>query len=105
LSIAIPHLDQFAYVGVFSSGLIGAFGPPRGGASTQPPPAGPSPWEQQHAAELENASWKKGLKLLWFSTGKDDFLLSTTKSTVEMLKKHGFSPVYEESPGGHTWIN
>ena len=21
------------------------------------------------------------------------------------LKKHGFAPVYKESPGGHTWIN
>jgi len=22
-----------------------------------------------------------------------------------MLKKHGFSPVYKESGGGHTWTN
>jgi len=22
-----------------------------------------------------------------------------------MLKKHGFTPVFKESPGGHTWIN
>ncbi|MDM7994628.1 MAG: hypothetical protein QUT30_02965 [Acidobacteriota bacterium] len=22
-----------------------------------------------------------------------------------MLKKHGFSPVYKETGGGHTWIN
>jgi enterochelin esterase family protein len=22
-----------------------------------------------------------------------------------MLKKHGFNPIYKESPGGHTWIN
>ena len=26
LNIAIPHLDQFAYIGVFSSGLFGDFG-------------------------------------------------------------------------------
>ena len=37
--------------------------------------------------------------------GKDDALLPTTRSTVEVLKKHGFSPVFEESSGGHTWIN
>jgi enterochelin esterase family protein len=24
---------------------------------------------------------------------------------VELLKKHGFNPVYKETPGGHTWIN
>ena len=48
---------------------------------------------------------KKGLKLLWFATGKDDFLLNTTKATIEVLKKHGFAPEYEESSGGHTWVN
>jgi enterochelin esterase family protein len=99
LNIAIPHLDQFAYVGVFSSGIFGIV--PRPGA---PPPSGPS-WEEQHQAELDNASLKKGLQLLWFSTGKDDFLLQTTHGTVDMFKKHGFEPVYAESTGGHTWIN
>ena len=39
------------------------------------------------------------------ATGAEDFLLNTTKASVEMLKKHGFSPVYKETPGGHTWIN
>ena len=31
--------------------------------------------------------------------------MPNTRSTVEMLKKHGFAPVFKESPGGHTWIN
>jgi enterochelin esterase-like enzyme len=109
LNIAIPHLDKFAYIGVFSSGLIGAFGPTRPGAATDTAaarPAEPRPsWEQQNLATLDNAGLKKGLKVLWFSTGTDDFLLSTTRSTVELLKKHGFTPVYVESSGGHTWIN
>jgi enterochelin esterase family protein len=43
--------------------------------------------------------------VLWFSTGSEDFLVPTTKATVESLKKHGFAPVYQESTGGHTWIN
>jgi enterochelin esterase family protein len=106
LNIAIPHLDKFAYVGVFSSGLIGGFGGGRGraGATTPPPaPQGPT-WEEQHAADLDNSA-KKGLRLLWFSTGKDDGLITTTQSTVEMLKKHGFEPMFKESPGAHTWIN
>jgi enterochelin esterase family protein len=109
LNIAIPHLDKFAYIGVYSSGLLGAFGGGRGGrdgAAATPPPAGPSPWETQHMAELDNASLKKGLKLLWFRTGVDDGLLATaTKPTVELLKKHGFSPYFQESPGAHTWLN
>lgn len=103
LNIAIPHLAKFAYVGVYSSGLIGAFGGGRGGAAA-PAPQGPT-WEEQHKAELDNAAAKKGLKLLWFSTGVDDRLITTTRATVDMLKKHGFDPVFKESPGAHTWIN
>src|SRR5437762_3565305 len=36
-------------------------------------------------------------------TGVEDGLMPTTKSTVELLKKHGFAPLLKESPGGHTW--
>ncbi|MFN0105924.1 MAG: alpha/beta hydrolase-fold protein [Bryobacteraceae bacterium] len=102
LSIGLPHLDQFAYLGVFSSGLIGEFGSTRPGAPPRPP--GPS-FEEQHRAALDNAGFKKGLKLVWFATGKEDFLLKTTEGTVEMLKKHGFDVVYKETGGGHTWMN
>lgn len=31
--------------------------------------------------------------------------MPTTKGAAEMFKKHGFSPVMEESPCRHTWIN
>jgi enterochelin esterase-like enzyme len=100
LEIAIPHADQFAYLGVFSSGLIGIvpFGFP------QFPAANPT-WEQQHLAQLDNAAAKKGLKLFWFATGEDDFLLGTTKATLELFQKHGYSPVFHESAGAHTWTN
>jgi len=104
LNAAIPHLEKFAYVGVFSSGLIGSFARANAAAPAPTAPTGPS-WEEQHTAELDNAAGKKGLKLVWFATGVDDGLMPTTKGTVEMLKKHGFSPVMKESPGGHTWIN
>lgn len=102
LVIGLPHLDQFAYLGVFSSGLIGQFGSTRPGAPSAP--AGPS-WESQNLAALDNAAWKKGLKLVWFGIGKDDFLLKTATGTVDMLKKHGFDVVYKETAGGHTWLN
>jgi enterochelin esterase-like enzyme len=100
LNIAVPHLDQFTYIGVFSSGLLGSFGRGRGPA-TPPDPA----WEQQHLAALDNAATKKGLKLFWFATGAEDGLMPTTKGTVEIFKNHGFTPVFKESPGGHTWLN
>ena len=109
LEVAIPRLERFAYVGVYSSGLIGAF-PNAGGrgaapAAATPAPAGPVEWEKVNAAKLDDANLKKGLRLLWFGTGKEDFLLSTTNATVDLFKRHGFSPVFVESPGGHTWIN
>ena len=94
MNIGFSHLDQFAYIGVFSSGILG-----RGGAG-----AG-NAWETQHAKQLDDPELKKGLKLVWFSTGVDDGLMPNTKNTVEMLKKHGFSPVFKESLRGHVWLN
>ncbi len=115
LQIAIAHLDRFAYIGVFSSGLLGAFpmpAPPGGrGATGAAPALNPDPpptaveWETANATALDSTLLKKGLKLLWFATGKDDRLMTTTQATVELLKKHGFSPVFVETPGAHTWIN
>ena len=105
LNIAMAHPDRFAYIGVYSSGLLGVF--PVGGRGGAAPPAAASSaeWEQRNAAALSSTSMKKGLKLFWFSTGKDDFLIKNTVATVELFKKHGFTPVYKESLGGHTWLN
>ena len=104
LNIAIPHLEKFAYIGVFSSGIISGT---RGAPPAAAPPSTPfgEPWEKQHLAALDNAAAKRDLRLLWFSTGKDDGLIATTRSTVDLLKKHGFNPVFIESAGAHTWLN
>ena len=99
MNIGIPNLDKFAYLGVYSSGVFGITGGGPGGA-----PQGPS-FEEQHQAVLDDARLKKGLKLVWFATGKDDFLVETSRATVAMLKKHQFDVVYRETEGAHTWIN
>lgn len=107
LNIAIPRLERFGYIGLFSSGLIGAFRD-LSGASDGPGPDSrllAREWEQLHAAKLGNAALKRDLRLLWVATGKDDFILDTTLATVELLKKHGFAPVFKEAAGGHTWMN
>ncbi len=91
LDIAFGDLTSYGYVGVFSSGVFGI--------------ADNAEWENAHRAQLDDAAIKRGLELVWFSTGNEDFLLDTTKATVAMLKSHGFDVVYEESRGGHTWIN
>lgn len=101
LNVGIRNLDKFAYLGVYSSGVFGITGGGRGGPGA---PAGPS-WEEQHKKALDEPSLKNGLKSVWFATGKDDFLIETSRATVEMLNKHGFNVVFKETEGGHTWIN
>jgi enterochelin esterase family protein len=91
LDIAFGDLASYGYVGVLSSGVFGI--------------AESTAWEETHRATLDNAALKRGLALVWFSTGEEDFLLDTTRATVAMLEKHDFDVVYEESSGGHTWIN
>lgn len=102
LNIAIPSLEKFGYFGVYSSGVFGITGRGRDGAPLTN--AGPS-WEERNKDALDNAKARKGLKLVWFATGKDDFLIETSRATVAMLKKHGFDVIYKETAGGHTWLN
>jgi enterochelin esterase-like enzyme len=89
LNIAFANLDRFSAIGVFSSGILGG---------------NVADWEKSHAA-LDDAKLKKGLSTVWFSTGSQDFLLANSKSTVEMLKRHGFNVLFHESNGAHSWIN
>lgn len=98
LNLAIANLEDYGYLGVFSSGVFGIAGGGRPGQA----PQGPS-WEERNKAALDNAAAKNGLELVWFATGKDDFLLGTSQGTVKMLRDHGFDVVYEETDGGHTW--
>jgi enterochelin esterase family protein len=90
LDIAVSRPKEFSSIGVFSSGIVFRK---------------TSDWENEHKDVLEDASAKEGLKLLWFATGSEDFLMARTKETVELFKKNGFGPVFKESAGGHTWIN
>ena len=91
LDIVLGNLTSYAYVGVYSSGVFGI--------------TDNADWENRHREQLDDSALRRELELVWFSTGKDDFLLETTKATVAMLEKHGFDVDYEESAGGHTWIN
>jgi enterochelin esterase family protein len=90
LNVAFARPKDFAYVGVFSSGVVFAKS---------------DAWEKEHKDALSDPATRVGLKLLWFATGSEDFLLDRTKETVELFKKNGFKPVFKESAGGHTWIN
>ncbi len=90
LNLAVMRPKEFGYVGVFSSGVFANKG---------------GDWAKQHEKALSDAEARKGLKLLWFATGKDDFLLKVSRDSVALFKDRGFAPVYVETEGGHTWIN
>ncbi|MDZ7316333.1 MAG: alpha/beta hydrolase-fold protein [candidate division KSB1 bacterium] len=95
LNIIGEKLDQFGFIGVFSSGLF----------SLRPGQAGAEEWEKQHQAVLTNEQFKKGVRVMWFATGVDDFLLEVSRATVELMRKYGFEVTYKETAGGHTWSN
>ena len=95
LTAAFAMPDKFACIAVFSSGLGVGGGGGRGGTG----------WEDAHKGVLDNAQLKQGIKPIWMSTGRDDGLITNSRATVDILKRHGFNPVFLESPGAHTWIN
>jgi len=91
LNIALPHLDQFAYVGILSSGWFN-------GSEVS--------FVKEHEATLDNAVWKKGLRVLFVGVGTGDQLAyPTSQRMVAVLKAHGFSVEEHQSDGGHTWVN
>jgi enterochelin esterase-like enzyme len=50
-------------------------------------------------------TWLPDRRVMWFSTGTDDFLIDNSRATVAMLKRHGFAVTFQESSGAHTWVN
>ena len=99
LNIAIPNLNQYAYFGVFSSGVFGITGGNSFGNNDG------ATWIKKNQTTLDDPELKENLKLVWFATGKEDFLLETSRATVKALEKHGFKVTYKETGGGHTWAN
>jgi enterochelin esterase family protein len=91
IEIVIADLAGYGYIGVFSSGVWGA--------------AQSDDWGKLHQAQLDDAGAKAGLELLWFATGKDDFVLENSKATAALFERHGFDVTFVESAGGHTWRN
>ncbi len=89
LNLFAAKPTDYGYVGVFSSGVFA-----RG-----------DEWEKANKDRLSAKEAVDGLKLLWFATGKADFLLGRTKETVALLEKFGYKPEFKETEGGHTWVN
>lgn len=88
----LTHPELFHYVGIFSMGL---------GMNNDA--AQVTRYEQQNDAALKRGATE--LKLVYYAMGKDDFLYGTVAPTRAMLDKYKIAHVYNESEGGHTWIN
>jgi enterochelin esterase-like enzyme len=84
LGVGLKHIDKFAWVGGFSSGVSG----------------------RDSVLEALKADPKKAneqLKLLWIGIGKEDFLLEGNRAFVAALKDMKLEHKYEETPGAHRW--
>jgi enterochelin esterase-like enzyme len=91
-------VERFSYIGVFSSGIFGLV--PMPGREVQSPS-----WEELNQEKLKDPQLKKEVKLIWFATGREDFLIETSRATVDLIRKYEFDVQFKETDGGHTWIN
>jgi len=85
LLTGLNHLDQFAWIGAFSSGGID---------------------NRDFATEFPNvdASANQKLKLLWIACGKDDSLIKINRRFKSWLRDKNVQFTDIETPGMHTWM-
>ncbi len=84
LLTGLNHLDQFAWVGAFSSGGL------------------PEQFESKFPNLDDKAN--KQLKLLWIACGTDDGLIKINRQFREWLKTKNINHTDIETPGAHTWM-
>jgi enterochelin esterase-like enzyme len=85
LLIGLNHLDQFAWVGAFSTGGID---------------------NRDFSDEFPglDAGANKKLKLLWIACGTEDSLIKINRQFKSWLKDKGVQYTDIETPGMHTWM-
>ena len=84
LLTGLNNLDQFAWVGAFSSGGI------------------PDDFEKDFPGL--DAKANQHLHLLWIACGTEDHLITVNRNLREWLKSKGVQPTEIETPGMHTWM-
>ena len=89
LLVGLNHIDDFAYVGGFSSAKLGEsdLGSAFPGITTQSAPG-------------INAK----LRLLWIACGTEDELLDRNQKLIAWLREKGLQPTAIQTPGMHTWM-
>ena len=96
LRVAPSNLDKFAYIGVFSMGLqVG----PEAGVNTD--------FEKRNAAFFADPDrTNKLLRLFWIGAGENDQTVTDGPRRLSAtLAQHGIEHTFNETTGGHTWIN
>ena len=91
LNVGLTNLDRFSQLGVFSSGWFG-----QDGAAT---------FARNNQSLLSDPKLNDRIRLFWLATGKDDFVMPSTKASLAMLDQHKVRYTYKETEGGHTWPN
>jgi enterochelin esterase-like enzyme len=91
LTLTENYPYMFGYIGVMSMGLVDVTT-----MGLKPDPDQDSKFETLK---------KSGYKLYWVGVGKDDFLYKSVQSLRTALDKHGLIYTYNESTGGHSWVN
>ncbi len=84
LLVGLNHLDDFAYVGAFSSAV------------------GVVDFEQSFPQA--SAKMNDKLKLLWIACGTEDHLFAGNQRFVGWLKQRGVQVTDIQTPGMHTWM-
>jgi enterochelin esterase-like enzyme len=84
LLTGLNHLDQFAWIGAFSSGGI--------------------PEDFQTDFPALDAKANSQIKLLWIACGTEDHLITVNRNFRAWLKTKGVQHTAIETPGEHTWM-
>jgi enterochelin esterase-like enzyme len=92
LQVGLNHLDDFAYVGGFSSAPLGVgehsdFTVRFPGINTR-------------SAQTINAR----LRVLWIACGTEDGLFDPNQKFIAWLKQQGLQPTAIQTPGRHVWM-
>jgi len=84
LLTGLNHLDQFAWIGAFSSGGI--------------------PEEFDKDFPGLDAKANSRIKVLWIACGTDDHLIEINRKLRKWLEEKGVHKTDIETPGAHTWM-
>jgi enterochelin esterase-like enzyme len=90
--IGLRNIDQFDWIGTFSSGIFGGI------------PGSDFDAEEEIPGLLSDSRrFNESLELFYISVGEQDPRYAYTEAVVNTFREHGLHVVYETDPGVHEW--